>query len=152
MWVTTEHLIDFPMPYMKLHFFKKLACFVLGYLASSQCCDSFSWAGKGLCHMYTCIHAPPSLILSRFPQNNEWETWLFYDDNLLSQLSPLVVQMVKNLPEMWKTQLQSLGQEDSLEKRNGYSLQYSSLENSMDRGVCQATVHGVADSPTWLSD
>ena len=26
---------------------------------------------------------------------------------------------------------------------NGYSLQYSCLKNSMDRGVWQATVHGV---------
>ena len=35
---------------------------------------------------------------------------------------------------------------------NGYSLQYSCLENSMDRGVWWATVHGVAKSQTQLSD
>ena len=29
---------------------------------------------------------------------------------------------------------------------------YSCLENPMDRGACQATVHGVAKSWTWLSD
>ena len=34
---------------------------------------------------------------------------------------------------------------------NGYSLQYSCLENSMDRGVWWATVHGVAKSKMWLS-
>ena len=28
----------------------------------------------------------------------------------------MVVQMVKNLPAMWETQVQSLGQEDPLEK------------------------------------
>ena len=28
----------------------------------------------------------------------------------------LVAQMIKNLPAMWETQLQSLGQEDPLEK------------------------------------
>ena len=28
---------------------------------------------------------------------------------------------------------------------NGNSLQYSCLENPMDRGGCQATVHGVAE-------
>ena len=31
---------------------------------------------------------------------------------------------------------------------HGNSLQYSSLENSMDRGAWQATIHGVAKSPT----
>ena len=34
---------------------------------------------------------------------------------------------------------------------NGYSLQYSCLENSMDRRAWQATVHGVAKSQTRLS-
>ena len=31
---------------------------------------------------------------------------------------------------------------------NGYPLQYSSLENSMDRGVWRATVHGVTKNQT----
>ena len=31
---------------------------------------------------------------------------------------------------------------------NGYSLQYSGLENSMVRGAWQATIHGVAKSQT----
>ena len=35
---------------------------------------------------------------------------------------------------------------------NGYSLQYSYLENSRDRGAWQATVHGVTNSRTQLSD
>ena len=35
---------------------------------------------------------------------------------------------------------------------SGYPLQYSCLENSMDRGAWQATVHGVAKSLTRLSD
>ena len=34
----------------------------------------------------------------------------------------------------------------------GYLLQYSGLENSMDRGAWQATVPGVAKSLTRLSD
>ena len=34
---------------------------------------------------------------------------------------------------------------------NRYSLQYSGLEKSMDRGAWQATVHEVAKSQTWLS-
>ena len=35
---------------------------------------------------------------------------------------------------------------------NGNPLQYSCLENTMDRGLPQAVVHGVAKSQTQLSD
>ena len=35
---------------------------------------------------------------------------------------------------------------------NGTPLQYSCLENPMDRGAWWATVHGVTMSQTWLSD
>ena len=35
---------------------------------------------------------------------------------------------------------------------NGYLLQYSCLENFMDRGVWWPTVHGVTKSQTRLSD
>ena len=35
---------------------------------------------------------------------------------------------------------------------NGNPLQHSCLENPMDGGAWQATVHGVAKSQTWLSD
>ena len=35
---------------------------------------------------------------------------------------------------------------------NGSPLQYSCLENSMDRGAWQATVHGITKSPTQLGD
>ena len=35
---------------------------------------------------------------------------------------------------------------------NSSPLQYSRLENSMDRGAWWATVHGVASSQTQLSD
>ena len=37
-------------------------------------------------------------------------------------------------------------------KGNGNPLQYSCLENPMDKGAWQATVHGVAKSWTWLSN
>ena len=60
----------------------------------------------------------------------------------------LVAQVVKNLPAMQETWVQSLGQEDPLEEGNGNPLQYSCLENSTDRGAWGATVHGVAKSQT----
>ena len=42
----------------------------------------------------------------------------------------------------------SLGQEDPLEEGHSSPLQYSCLENAMDRGSLWATVHGVAESDT----
>ena len=41
-------------------------------------------------------------------------------------------QMIKNAPAIQETRVHSLGQEDPLKKGNGYPLQYSALENSMD--------------------
>ena len=64
----------------------------------------------------------------------------------------LVAQTVKNLPAKQETWVRSLGWEDPLEKGHGYSLQYSCLENSRDRGAWRATVHGVAKRQTRLSD
>ena len=40
------------------------------------------------------------------------------------------------------------GSERSPGEGNGYPFQHSCLENSMDRGAWQATVHGVAKSRT----
>ena len=57
----------------------------------------------------------------------------------------LLAQMVKNLSAMRETWVRSLGQEDLLEEEgNSNPLQYFGLENPMDRGSWQATVHGVA--------
>ena len=44
-----------------------------------------------------------------------------------------------------------LGSGRSPEGGNGNPLQYSCLENPMDRGIWQAIVHGVAKSQTRLS-
>ena len=91
-----------------------------------------------------------------------------------SRWASLVAQLVKNLLAVWETWVRSLGWEDPLEKGfphslvsiesacnagdpgsipglgrspgegNGNPVQYSCLENPMDRGAWQATVHGVA--------
>ena len=59
--------------------------------------------------------------------------------------------MVKNLPTMQESQVQSLGQEGPLEKGMTNPLQYSCLENSMNRGAWWATVYVVVKSRTQLS-
>ena len=58
--------------------------------------------------------------------------------------------MVKNLPEIWEIWVLSLGCEDPLEK-GMVTLQYSCLENSMNRGAWWATVLGVTKSQTQLT-
>ena len=54
--------------------------------------------------------------------------------------------MVQNLPARRETQIQSLGQEDPLEK--WLPAPVFLPEESMDRGAWQATVHAVAKSQT----
>ena len=55
----------------------------------------------------------------------------------------LVAQTVKNLPAMQET-FSGLGRCPG--EGNGNPLQYSCLENSMDRGAWWAMVHGVTES------
>ena len=56
-------------------------------------------------------------------------------------MASLMVQMVKNPPVRQEILIQSLGQEDHLEKGMPYPLQYSCLKNSMDRGAWLTIVH-----------
>ena len=60
--------------------------------------------------------------------------------------------MVKRLPAMRETRVQNLVWEDPLEKEMANPFQDSCLENSMDRGAWRARAHGLADSPTELSN
>ena len=57
-----------------------------------------------------------------------------------------MAQTVKNPPLMQEIQVRSLGQEDSLEE--DMATHSSVLENPMDRGALQGTVHGVTKSWT----
>ena len=63
-----------------------------------------------------------------------------------------MAQMVKNLPVMQKTWIKDLGSIPgcgrSHKEGNGNPLQYSCLENPMDRGGWWATVRGVAELDT----
>ena len=53
---------------------------------------------------------------------------------------------------MWEIWVPSLGGEDSPGQGNCNPLQYSCLENPMDGGALWATVHGVTESWTPLSN
>ena len=70
----------------------------------------------------------------------EWLKWT--ELNLVVKNPPANARDVGSIP----------GSERSPGERNGNPLQYSWLENPMDREAWQVTVHGVAKSQTWLSD
>ena len=53
--------------------------------------------------------------------------------------------------EPGETQVQSLDQEDPVEKEMAAQLQYSCLENFMGKGAWWATVREVTETWTWLS-
>ena len=70
------------------------------------------------------------------PKSKCWQVW-FPLRSLSYAWASLVAQLVKNLPSMQETWVQSPGLGRSPEEGNNYRLQYSSLENSMD-----CIVHG----------
>ena len=77
-----------------------------------------------------------------------------FSNKLFLIRASLVAQMVKNLPaNAGDTGNEGLipGLGKSPGEGNGNPLQYSCLENPMDRGAWQATVHGVKKSRTRLS-
>ena len=56
--------------------------------------------------------------------------------------------VVKHLPEVWETQVRSLGQEDPLEKEMATHSSILAWKIPMDRGAWWATVHGVTELDT----
>ena len=65
--------------------------------------------------------------------------------------SPLA-QTIKNLPAKQETPALMPGLGTSPEEGNGNPLQYSCLESRMGRGAWRATVRGVTESQTRLSN
>ena len=69
--------------------------------------------------------------------------------------SPLVTQMVKHLPSVWETRVQSLGREDTLEKEMATHSSTLAWKIPWPEEPLRLTVHGVTKSqkdwPTSLS-
>ena len=63
-----------------------------------------------------------------------------------------MAQIVKNLPGMWETWVQSLGWEDPLEEGMATYSSILAWRILMDRGAWRATDYGVAKSWAGLSD
>ena len=77
-------------------------------------------------------HAAIHEVAKSCTRLSDWTDWL---TESLKRAS-LVAQVVMNLSPIWETWISSPGE------GNGYPLQYSCLENSMDRGAWQATSMG----------
>ena len=77
-------------------------------------------------------------------------------DSLLEP--PEGMPSLQSILNFWSLELEGnkfvlfLSWEDPLERGMAAHSRYSGLENSMDRGAWQATVHGAAKSQTWLSN
>ena len=97
--------------------------------------STFYWTVEILQQFFSC---PSDCYLS-------WISGFWF----ISCYASLVAQLVKNPPavrENWVRLGRSPGE------GNGYSLQYSWLENSMDRGAWQAAIHEVTKGQTQLSN
>ena len=64
------------------------------------------------------------------------------------QWASLVAQIVKNLPAMPETWVQSLGQEDPLKEGMVTHSSILAWRIPMDRGIWRAAVHGCKESDT----
>ena len=67
-------------------------------------------------------------------------------------MAGFLAQMVKNLPAMWETWVQSLSWKDPLEEGMATHSSILAWRIPMDRGTWWATVHGVTKSQAQLSD
>ena len=82
-------------------------------------------------------------------------TLLFLSVGLLpvkKYLASLVAQLLKNLPAVQETWVQSLAWDDALEEGMTTHSNILAWRIPMDRGAWWATVHGITQSRTRLSD
>ena len=107
------------------------------------------------CHVFSCNH---SWFFSLFPFSYPLSHSFHFAGSALWRIpfyrfpwhirASLVAQTVKRLPDPDSIP----GSGRSPGGGNGTPLQYSCLENPMDGGAWWATVHGLAECWTWLSD
>ena len=86
----------------------------------------------------TCSAGEPGLIPGSGRSPGEGMGYLLQDS-----WTSLMTQTVNNPPAIREIRARLLDWEDSLKEGMGNPLQYSCLENPMDRGTWQATVHRV---------
>ena len=70
----------------------------------------------------------------------------------MTNVASLVAQMVKNLPAMWETRVQSLGQEDSPGERNAAHSSTLAWRIPWTEELGRLQSMGVAKSRTRVSD
>ena len=71
---------------------------------------------------------------------------------MIVRIALMVAQLVKSLPAVQETWVQSPGQEDLLEEEVATRSSTLAWGNHVDRGSWRATVHGVARSRTRVSN
>ena len=136
-------------------------------LRAQGCHPRGSWGSQGspVCISGPGEHSPPfhphahwmgSSSDPLFPFKDKLQSlrfcFFFFPSEYYFNWASLVAQIVKNLPAVWETRVQSPGWKDPLDW--GMATQSSSLAWRIprDRGAWRATVHGVVKSQTRLSD
>ena len=84
--------------------------------------------------------------MSNYETSTKCFFFFFFKGSSCRSLDYPVAQIVKNLPAMQETPGSIPGSGGSPGGGTGNPLQYSCLENSMERGAWRATVQGVAKS------
>ena len=102
-------------------------------------------------------HSYPSFFEQESVQISMWKRllllYLYICYSLLvSTWASLVAQMVKNPPVIQEPWVRSLGWEDPLEEGVATHSGILAWRIPTDRGIWQATVHGITKSQTRLSD
>ena len=141
--INPEYSLEGLMLKLKLQYFGNTWCKELTHWKRPWCWGRLKEKGEG--------------------DNRGWDGWVaspiewtgILNLSKLGNRGRPVIQVVKNLPANPRDTRDSglipgLGRSPGV--GNGKPLQYSPLENPMDRGGWQATVHGVATSQTRPSD